>query len=72
MRPSPGNDPGDQNKYDIFREESDKQLVWLEVITGLEEAKKRLMSLASTSPNRYRVYDSSKATFIELSHKKSA
>lgn len=58
-------------QYDIFKEDSG-HLVWLEVVTGLDEAKKRLMSLASTSPSRYRLYDSANATFIDLANKKSA
>jgi len=72
MRPSRDNAPGENNQYDIFKEEPDRKLLWMEVVTGLEEAKNRSMSLASTNPARYRIYDSAKAKFIDLSNKKSA
>jgi hypothetical protein len=72
MPPSESHDPKSFQKYDIFREEPDHQLLWLEVVTGLEEAKKRLMSLAANTHSRYRIYDSANATFIELAKKKSA
>jgi len=72
MTPSPVDDSCGQKKYDIFQEDATRQLVWVEVVTGLEETKKRLLSLASTSQNRYHVYDSAKGNFIELSNRKSA
>ena len=36
--------------YDIFRKTSDTDATWVESIDGLEQAKKRMMKLASTTP----------------------
>jgi hypothetical protein len=51
--------------YDIFRKTSDKGATWVESVTGLECAKKRLMRLASTTPGAYLLYDPRIADFIE-------
>jgi hypothetical protein len=42
--------------FDIFRGLPDGYPVWLEAVQGFEEAKRRLSSLASTSPGEYFVY----------------
>jgi hypothetical protein len=42
--------------FDIFRGLSDGYPAWLEAVQGFEEAKRRLSSLASTSPGEYFVY----------------
>ena len=36
--------------YNIFRKTSDSPLVWVEATENIDDAKKRLISLASTSP----------------------
>jgi hypothetical protein len=51
--------------YDIFRKTSDKEATWVESVTGLEPAKKRLIKLASTTPGAYLLYDPRIAEFIE-------
>ena len=51
--------------YDIFRKTSDKDATWVETVTGLEPAKKRLVNLASTTPGAYLLYDPRIAQFIE-------
>jgi hypothetical protein len=51
--------------YDIFRKTSDKDATWVETVTGLELAKKRLVKLASTTPGAYLLYDPRIAQFIE-------
>jgi hypothetical protein len=53
--------------YDIFRKTSDKDATWVETVTGLEPAKKRLVRLASTTPGAYLLYDPRIAQFIEPS-----
>jgi hypothetical protein len=72
MCPSGSDNPSENSQYDIFREEPDRKLLWLEVVTGIEEARKRLMTLASITPARYRLYDAARGKFIELSNRKSA
>ena len=51
--------------YDIFRKTSEKNATWVESVTGLEHAKKRLVKLASTTPGAYLLYDPRIAQFIE-------
>ena len=51
--------------YDFFRKTSDKDATWVETVTGLEPAKKRLVKLASTTPGAYLLYDPRIAQFIE-------
>jgi hypothetical protein len=51
--------------YDIFRKTSDQAATWVESVTGLEQAKKRMLRLASTTPGAYLLYDPRLATFIE-------
>jgi hypothetical protein len=51
--------------YDIFRKTSPQDATWVETVTGLEHAKKRLIKLASTSPGAYLLYDPRNAQFIE-------
>ena len=51
--------------YDIFRKTSEKNATWVETVTGLEHAKKRLVKLASTTPGAYLLYDPRIAQFIE-------
>lgn len=51
--------------YDIFRKTSDQAATWVESVTGLEQAKKRMLRLASTTPGAYLLYDPRQAAFIE-------
>lgn len=51
--------------YDIFRKTSATDTTWVEAVTGLERAKKRLLRLASTTPGAYLLYDPRTSTFIE-------
>jgi hypothetical protein len=51
--------------YDIFRKTSDKDATWVESVTGLEQAKKRMLKLASTTPGAYLLYDPRISEFIE-------
>jgi hypothetical protein len=51
--------------YNIFRKTSDSPLAWVEVAGDLEEAKKRLISLASTEPGDYFIWDPADHKFIE-------
>jgi len=54
-----------ETTYDIFRKTSDKDATWVESVTGLEHAKKRMMKLASTTPGAYLLYDPHVDGFIE-------
>jgi hypothetical protein len=51
--------------FDIFRKTSDKGAVWVETVQGLWQAKKRLISLNSTTPGMYLVFDATAGQFIE-------
>jgi len=51
--------------YDIFRKTSEKDATWVEAVTGLERAKKRMLRLASTTPGAYLLYDPRLSAFIE-------
>ena len=51
--------------YNIFRKTTETPLAWVEVAGDLEEAKKRLISLASTEPGDYFIWDPAEHRFIE-------
>lgn len=55
----------DDQVFDIFRRISDKDAVWVEEVQGLWQVKKRLMSLQSTVPGTYLVFDTTVGEFIE-------
>ena len=48
-----------------FRKTSDAPLAWLEASPNLDKAKKPLISLASTEPGNYFIWDPTDHTFIE-------
>jgi hypothetical protein len=50
-------------KYDIFKK-TDDAVVWLEAVEDIVTAKKRLISLSSTTPGEYKLWDSSRQEFI--------
>jgi hypothetical protein len=51
--------------FDIFRKTSDKDAVWVEEVQGLWQLKKRLISLNTTVPGTYLVFDATADKFIE-------
>jgi hypothetical protein len=51
--------------YNIFRKTTETPLVWVEAAGNLDEAKKRLISLASTEPGDYFIWDPADHKFIE-------
>ena len=51
--------------YNIFRKTTETPLAWVAVAGDLEEAKKRLISLASTEPGDYFIWDPVEHKFIE-------
>lgn len=51
--------------YNIFRKTSDTPLAWVEAAGNLDEAKKRLISLASAEPGDYFIWDPVGHKFIE-------
>ena len=51
--------------YNIFRKTTETLLVWVEAPVNLDEAKKRLISLASTEPDDYLIWDPTDHRFIE-------
>jgi hypothetical protein len=50
-------------KYDIFKK-TDNAVVWLEAVEDIVTAKKRLISLSSTTPGEYKLWDSLRQEFI--------
>jgi hypothetical protein len=50
-------------KYDIFKK-TDNSVVWVEAAEDIVAAKKRLISLGSTTPGEYKLWDSSRQEFI--------
>ena len=51
--------------FDIFRRTSEKDAVWIEAVQGMWQVKKRLISLNSTLPGAYLVFDATEDKFIE-------
>jgi hypothetical protein len=51
--------------FDIFRKTSDKDAVFVETVQGMWQAKKRLISLKSSVPGTYLVFDAAAEKFIE-------
>jgi hypothetical protein len=50
-------------KYDIFKK-TDSSVVWVEAVEDIVAAKKRLISLSTTTPGEYKLWDSSRQEFI--------
>ena len=50
-------------KYDIFKK-TNNSVVWVEAVEDIVAAKKRLISLSSTTPGEYKLWDSSRQEFI--------
>jgi hypothetical protein len=53
------------SKYDIFRKTPETPLTWIETVEGIDDAKKRLISLASGKPGEYFIWDLWGHKFIE-------
>lgn len=56
----------DQRTYDIFRTLADGSPLWIEAVTGLENARKRLIELERIAPDHYRVFDSISQRFVDI------
>jgi hypothetical protein len=53
------------SKYDIFAKIPETPLTWIESVEGIDEAQKRLISLAASTPGDYFIWDLSEHKFIE-------
>jgi hypothetical protein len=51
--------------YDIFRKTPDSPLAWVGATENIDDAKKRLISLASTEPGDYFIWNPDDYKFIE-------
>jgi hypothetical protein len=51
-------------KYDIFKKTPENEFVWVEAVEDIVAAKKRLISLASSTPSKYLLWDSTEQRFI--------
>jgi hypothetical protein len=58
------------SSYDIFEMIAGNDLMWIEAVEDLSTAKKRLVSLASSKPGDYRVWDPSRQQFVDTSRKR--
>jgi hypothetical protein len=52
--------------YDIFKNTPGIGYHWVEAAEDISQAKKQLISLASTSPGVYRLWDASCEQFVDL------
>jgi hypothetical protein len=52
-------------KYDIFKKTEENQVVWVEAAEDIVSAKKRLISLTSSTPRKYLLWDSTEQRFID-------
>ncbi|MGD0544880.1 MAG: hypothetical protein ABSB65_10755 [Candidatus Acidiferrales bacterium] len=57
-------------RYDIFQLTAEDDFMWIEAVEDLSSAKKRLISLASTKPGDYRVWDPSRQMFVDISRQR--
>jgi len=53
------------SKYDIFVKIPETPLTWIESVEGIDEAQKRLISLAASKPGDYFIWDLSEHKFVE-------
>jgi hypothetical protein len=54
------------SKYELFRKTPETSLTWIEeTFEDINDAKKRLISLASGKPGDYLIWDLSRHKFIE-------
>jgi hypothetical protein len=53
------------SKYELFRKTPETSLTWIETFEDINDAKKRLISLASGNPGDYLIWDLSGHRFIE-------
>jgi hypothetical protein len=51
-------------KYDIFKK-INESILWVQAVEDIVTLKKRLMGLASTGTDDYRVWDSTQQKFID-------
>jgi len=55
-----------QRIFDIFRTLPDGSPLWVEAVKGIEDARKRLIELECIAPDKYRVYDSTSNSFVDI------
>ena len=51
--------------YDIFALTPPSDPLWVEAVRGLEQAKRRLKTLAESKPATYSIFDSRLAKFVD-------
>jgi hypothetical protein len=55
-------------KYDIFKKTPENMVIWVEEVEDISRARKRLTSLAASSPAEYRLFDQSLERFVDPEH----
>lgn len=61
----------EQNTYDIFSGESDRDAIWLEVVAGIEQARVRMQQIADADPGKYFIFDTRIGEVIARLHTKT-
>jgi hypothetical protein len=65
MRPAEAAKSANLPNYDIFRNCENGDSIWIETVPGLEEAKRRVISLAVASPGKYVLFNAKEGGFVE-------
>jgi hypothetical protein len=52
-------------KYDIFKKTLDNMVIWVEEVEGISQARRRLITLATSAPAEYRLFSQSLERFVE-------
>lgn len=51
-------------QFDIFKKDRGDSFLWVEAVKNMSEAQKRLISLNSSAPADYRLFDQSLQEFV--------
>jgi hypothetical protein len=55
-----------QSAYEIFKKDSSGNPIWMETVFGLDQARKRLISMAAYSPGEYLAFDPVTHSFVDI------
>jgi hypothetical protein len=55
-------------QYDLFAVDPDNCSLWLETITGLDNAEQRMKERAAEKPGDYFIYDTHKGVLVSVLH----
>jgi hypothetical protein len=55
-----------ESKYDVYKRLPEDRLLWINRVTGLDEARQLVAALQSLSVDHYLVYDFRERTIVEV------